>query len=180
MIKHILTTLAFALLFTACGETKEEVKNENQNEGSSKTVVAETDEIEPELTDNDVESESEELINMENPELESDDMFDNLCSEEVVSDCYIVDHFQYMKSTYINVDFVNYKVLSVDSEPELVNEIKTIRTFLVADNYDDCSGEHSESTVEMLAKAKENPFTLFSLEANEGVVGVLFEKKCEE
>lgn len=178
-MKRIITSVfALAIFATSCAGSAE--NQESTTTATHEEVVHQESEDAQENI-GEAETENEELLNYEGSD-EDDDRFDNLCTDETVSDCYIVDSFQYMDATYITVDFVNYKVIETADghEVELVNVIKTLRTMLVEDEYDDCSGEHSESTVEMLATAKENPFTLFRLESNEGIVSVLFEKRCDE
>ncbi len=178
-MKRIITSvIALAIFATSCADSAESTEN-NTTATHEEVVHQESEETQEDIGE--AETENEELLNMEVQDVDPN-LFDNLCNDETVSDCYIVDSFQYMDATYITVDFVNYKVIETaeGNEVELVNVIKTLRTMLVEDEYDDCSGEHSESTIEMLATAKENPFTLFRLESNEGIVSVLFEKRCEE
>jgi hypothetical protein len=176
MKKLITPIIALAILITSCGDAAENKETEATPEDKTEEVKTNQEE---DQTIGEAETENEELLNYEGTD-EEDHRFDNLCSEKVVSDCYVVDYFVYMDAIYVTVDFVNYKVIETDSEPEyeLVNEKSTLRTFLLNEEYLDCAHDKSVTVENLMKKVEADKFTLFNLEAEEGIVNEFFIRNC--
>lgn len=156
-MKKILLSLTIMTLLVSCGESEEKTDQSENRE------------------------ETEELISEEETEEVAANRIDNLCMETTNSDCYVVDFFSGKDADYITVDFVNYKVIETDSEPEyeLVNEIKTLRTFIVDSEYFDCARSEKKVSTELLFHKSENdPETLFNIDTDDGKVIELFVRNC--
>lgn len=166
-MKKILLTLSVATLLLSCGGTVEKTTSDKKD----KQVES------PPLED---ETGKEDDIIKEKADEEQEDKYANMCKETLTSDCYIVSHFSDDDASYITVDFVNYKVIETDSEPEyeLVNEIKTLRTFVVGKEYFDCGRVKERSIESLIEKAETDKKTLFNIETDGGVVIELFVRNC--
>lgn len=176
MKKTITSIVALAILMISCAEATE--SNPDSTSATQENVAAQTNE-ETEGSIGEAETENEELLNYEGTD-EEDNRLDNMCMEKVVSDCYVVDYFVFMDAMYVTVDFVNYKVIETDSEPEyeLVNEKSTLRTFLLNEEYLDCAHDKSVTVEDLMKKVEADKFTLFNLEAEEGIVNEFFVRNC--
>jgi len=128
---------------------------------------------------------SEEHLKPEGSEVEGDNRYAFLSKETTFSDCFIVSHFTDMDITYVTVDFVSYKPsLNSKGEPsgeyEIVNELKTLRTFMVMDSYFTCNGKSKKSINELIERYENEKKTVFTITTTEGVVEELYINDCED
>jgi hypothetical protein len=172
-MKKIILSLTIMTLLLSCGGAEEKNIAEEKVDQSKNTDIKDTDNVD--------QGESEEALSPEGTAVEGDDRYDNLSAETTTSDCFIVSQFTDMDIHYVTVDFVNYKVIEGDSEPEyeLVNEIKTLRTFVVKTEYFDCSrGDEKVSVDKLIEQSKKDKETLFFIETDGGLVEELFVRNC--
>ena len=174
MKNTLLNTIALAALFlTSCGEA---------------TAVEETtDAPETDTTTEVVEEVIEEIVDLQTVTDEQmahyEEMLDLTSTETTFSDCFIKEGFLYMDQWYITVDFVNYK-LDEDSKNtdyevfDLVNEIKTLRTFVVNEEYLTCGQDKTLTLEELLEKNKNEKNLVFSLQSEDGIVTELYIDTC--
>lgn len=176
----LLTTIALAtLLLISCKES------------TSITEMEEPAKIIEEVT----ESAIEDIIKVETEEFEvsttvTDEqmthyeaLLDLTSTETTSSDCFITESFIYMDALFITVDFVNYKLdestAHTDAEVyELVNEIKTLRTFAVNEEYFNCGHDKMVKLSKLLEKNNLENDLIFSLEVQDGVVTELYIDTC--
>ncbi|MGB0870577.1 MAG: hypothetical protein ACPGSD_13350 [Flavobacteriales bacterium] len=65
-------------------------------------------------------------------------------------------------------------------EYELVNELKTLRTFMVMDSYFTCHGKSKKSITELVERYENEKKTVFTITTKEGVVEELYINDCED
>lgn len=137
----------------------------------------------PEIANQNTEIE-EEILQPEGSEVENDDRYAHLSKETTFSDGYLVSHFTDMDITYFTFDFVSYRPIqksnSEELEYEMVNVIKTLRTFMVMGPYSTCDGKNKISIKDLISTYKTNPKTIFSIETVEGAVNKLYINNCTE
>ena len=161
-MKKILLSLTIMTLLVSCGGSEEKVPSE-KSEQSEKDDIQDIGETKDSIS----EEETEEEVNYLN----------DISLETTNSDCYIVGHFSSKDADYITVDFVNYKVIEGDSEPEyeLVNEIKTLRTFKVGTEYFDCARSEKKVSIDkLIEQSEQDKETLFNIDTDGGSVVELF------
>ncbi|NRA11430.1 MAG: hypothetical protein HRT57_05710 [Crocinitomicaceae bacterium] len=171
MKNRITPILIIVLFIVSCGESTEPTNTAEEN-------TEQTDN-----TDTGVEFDDSTNIegpNMEGTPVEGDERYDNMSLESTSSDCFIVSHFIDMDISYITVDFTNYKVIETNSEPEyeLVNEIKTLRTFVVKTEYFDCGRGDMVPIDILIDESEQDKETLFYIETEGGLVVELFVRNC--
>jgi len=176
--KISIIALISILSLTSC-DTKNEDKSEHTTE--SVTIEKTDDQNTTENTEN-TDSETETL-SAEGTAVAGDHSLDDMCLEKSISDCYIVNHFTEMDVEYITVDFVSYK-LDEDSKHtdyeayDLVNDNKKLRTFIVNTTYKSCGRDKDISINDLIKASEDNSETIFSLEAEEGVITELYIDTC--
>lgn len=171
-MKKLLLSLTILTLLLSCDASEDRTTSEEKSE---QLKPVDTNELE-ETKD----STNSEGTQAEGTAVEGDDRYDDLSTETTLSDCYIVSHFTDMDIHYVTVDFVNFKVIEGDSEPEyeLVNEIKTLRTFLVKTEYFDCRRGEKVSIEKLIEQSEQDKETLFYIETENGMAVELFVRNC--
>jgi hypothetical protein len=112
-----------------------------------------------------------------------EELLDLTSLEACISDCFITECFLYNDATFITVDFVSYK-LDEDSKHsdyeiyDLVNEIKTLRTFAVNETYLDCAHDQTVTLADLIEMNNSETDLVFSLEAEDGIVTELYIDVC--
>lgn len=165
----ILLSLFMIALILSCSDSEELDASKEITEQSDRSLIEDVRE-----------TEDEEVIREDKAELDTSDRSEDICMETTISDCYIVGHFRDKEANYITVDFVNYKIIEGDSEPEfeLVNEIKTLRTFLVSSDYLDCGRSKKVSIEKLIEQSEQDKKTVFNIETEAGNVIELFVRNC--
>ena len=170
----LLSTLSLSIvLLASCGEAE---STENTTDAPNTDTVVElveesTEEVKGSNTVTD-----EQMAHYE-------ELLDLTSTETAGSDCFITESFTYMDGRYITVDFVNYKMdestANTDTEVyELVNEIKTLRTFVVKEEYYDCGHSEMVKLSDLIEKNKAEKDLVFKLEVEDGVVTELYIDTC--
>lgn len=167
------TIVLTALFLTSCGEADTSETTTDSPETDTTTEVVE--EVIEEIVDPNTVTD-EQMAHYE-------EMLDLTSTETTGSDCFITESFTYMDALYITVDFVNYRMdestANTDTEVyELVNEIKTLRTFVVNEEYFDCGHSEMVKMSDLIEKNKAEKDLVFKLEVEDGVVTELYIDTC--
>lgn len=174
-ITIITTIILSAFLLTACGEghANDTTSDALPPDSVETETLPVTETIEPSALENTVTD--EQMAHYE-------ELLDLTSTETTLSDCYITESFVYNDATYITVDFVNYRIIEGteegEEEVELVNVIKTLRTFVVAQSYYDCAHTNMVDLSDLIEQNNATTNLVFRIEVEDGIVSELYLDNC--